>query len=1023
MPDKLKLIAGFAVIILLFIHCKSKPHEQVVTLDHKIKNDSAIFRQLQGIACYHIGDSLYHASRWDSAMYYFKKALTDPKISNNIKFNQEVLTMVGHMYISLSDYEKAGHYLRKALDLISRNSPADIIDANTFRYAGILYYHEKESDSALLYINKALDIYIQQVGDNHIQVVNCNLNIGDVFRWVRFDYYSAEKYYYHALQIFENQHFDLKESAYFLILYSLATTNRLKQDYDKALSYGFRALQVAENVKNRQYIEWCNAMIANVYIDKSDFNNAIAYDKKAIATNSQAGGNYYLPLYLNNLAYANDQLTNYSEAFYYSNMALDLLKKQPDNFQELSNTYFFLGETYLKINQLPLALLNIKKCLTIRRKSFGEKHWETAYAYYLLGKYHEYKLDFDSALHYYQLAIINNSVSFNDPHITVNPLFSISKKDGNIIGNLSGKASVLRQKFIGNPKDTTSLELALKCYTLIDSLVSFSRKSIETEKSRLTLAEDNHELYENAIECAYQMYQLKKEKQYIEQAFRFFEKNKYLLLLEKLKMAEAANKTGIPDSLIETERKLNVELKLAQDKLADEQNNKHIDNAKILSLNAKVFKIVREIENLGAVFEKSYPNYFKVKYLETNIQLENLQALAQQKAMNIIQYFWGTNSIYVISVSGHDVNFTKFKNTPELRESLNNFIALLHKPDVTSMEKFRAYSEGAHSLYKKVLQPALEPLTHNNKQINDLTIIPDGLLTKLSFEVLTTLDFKTAGIDYKKLPYLIYQFNIQYGYSSSILIENSNTHRSRSINKLLGFGYAGLSDHSNKALPGTATEMEVIRNYFRSQEFLGQNETKENFIKKVADYDIIHLALHGTADEENETDTKLIFRKEKDSDNGLLYANEIYGLKLKAKLVVLSACETGIGKNYKGEGVFSVARAFSYAGCPSAVISLWKVNDQSTSDIMGNFYKFLSQGDGIGYSLREAKLEFLKNADEYSAHPAYWSSFVAFGDMSPLKSRKDLKIWLTILFITVVTAVAWRYRVLTQRHSKHFQNE
>jgi CHAT domain-containing protein len=522
------------------------------------------------------------------------------------------------------------------------------------------------------------------------------------------------------------------------------------------------------------------------------------------------------------------------------------------------------------------------------------------------------------------------------------------------------------------------------------------------------------------------MHQLKNEKKYIEQAFRFFEKNKYLLLLEKLKMAEAANKTGIPDSLLEMERKLNVELKLAQDKLDDEQNNKRADNSKVLSLNAKVFKIVREIENMGTVFEKNYPNYFKVKYLETSIQLENLQVLAQQKEMNIIQYFWGTSSIYVISTSRDDVKFTKIKNNPEFGDNLNNFIALLQSPNVTSPEKFRAYSNVSHNLYEQVLQPALEPIMNNNKQIKNLTVIPDGLLTKLSFEVLTTSHFKATGIDYKNLPYLVYQFNIQYAYSSSILLDNSKADRSRNVNKLLGFSYSDLTrlpDPSYNALPGTATEMEVIRNYFRAQEYLGQNATKNNFIKNVADYDIIHLALHGTADEKNETDTKLIFRKGKDSENGLLNANEIYGLKLKAKLVVLSACETGIGKNYKGEGVFSVARAFSYAGCPSVVISLWKVNDQSTSDIMGNFYKFLSQGDGIGYSLYEAKLEFLKNADEYSAHPAYWSSFVAFGDMSPLKSRKDLKIWFIIIFITIGFTLTWRYRFLTRRHSKQFQNK
>jgi CHAT domain-containing protein len=114
--------------------------------------------------------------------------------------------------------------------------------------------------------------------------------------------------------------------------------------------------------------------------------------------------------------------------------------------------------------------------------------------------------------------------------------------------------------------------------------------------------------------------------------------------------------------------------------------------------------------------------------------------------------------------------------------------------------------------------------------------------------------------------------------------------------------------------------------------------------------------------------------------------------------------------------VFSIARAFSYAGCPSVVISLWKVNDQSTADIMGNFYKYLFQGDEIGQSLYKAKLDFLNNADEYSAHPAFWSSFVAFGDTSPLKSKHDLKIWLIVLFITIGVFIVWRTKFFVRQH-------
>jgi len=687
-------------------------------------------------------------------------------------------------------------------------------------------------------------------------------------------------------------------------------------------------------------------------------------------------------------------------------MTLGLLRKQPANFSVISHTYGLLGLTYIKINQLHLALININKCLTLRREYLGEKHLTTAEAFWLLGRFYECRLNADSALRYYQLALISGSDEFNNINVAVNPSFSQSKNNDNLIEYLACKASVLKKKFISNPKDTFSIALSLKCYELLDSLVAFSRKAMDTEKSRLSFSVSSHELYEEAIESAYLMYQLTNQKQYIQHAFHFFEKNKYLILLEKLNMAEAVNKAGIPDSIAEMEQNLNSELKFVQDQLADELNKKNADSVKIQSLNTKVFKTIRQIEYLHGILEKEYPNYFRIKYPDTTIHLENLQAYSLKEKMNIVQYFWGEKSIYMISVSGNRVNFIRLSNDRELRDCLTHFISLLHEANVTSAEKFKEYSDISYYLYERIIKPTLIMAKPNGIGVRKITIIPDGLFAKLSFETLTTSVSNSAKIDYKTCHYLVYQYNIQYAYSSNILIGHSNANRTRYINQLLGFGYSGPNpsiDRSAKnSLPGTSDEMKVISKYFRTKLFLGADATEYNFKKDVAGYDIIHLALHGTADEEQETDTKLIFRNDKGSkEDGLLYSNEVYNLHLHAKLVVLSACETGIGKNYKGEGVFSLARAFSYAGCSSVVISLWKVNDQATSDLMGNFYENLSKGAAIGQSLYKAKLEYLNNADEYSAHPAFWASFVAFGDMSPLKSRHSFMPWLIVLLVII----------------------
>ena len=123
------------------------------------------------------------------------------------------------------------------------------------------------------------------------------------------------------------------------------------------------------------------------------------------------------------------------------------------------------------------------------------------------------------------------------------------------------------------------------------------------------------------------------------------------------------------------------------------------------------------------------------------------------------------------------------------------------------------------------------------------------------------------------------------------------------------------------------------------------------------------------------------------NDDGILTALEVMGLDLRgSRLVVLSACDTGMGEVKTGEGVFGLRRAFELAGAKSLVMSLWPVSDQVTKELMSAYYRNLKEGHGRGDSLRRAQLEMI--AKPARRHPFYWASFIQAGDWRPLEAAK-----------------------------------
>jgi CHAT domain-containing protein len=313
-------------------------------------------------------------------------------------------------------------------------------------------------------------------------------------------------------------------------------------------------------------------------------------------------------------------------------------------------------------------------------------------------------------------------------------------------------------------------------------------------------------------------------------------------------------------------------------------------------------------------------------------------------------------------------------------------------------------------LYHLLIKPL--PLSSN---INQLVIVPDGILSLIPFESLVTEPVKGKERGYENLKYLIQKYAISYSYSATLYEESLHKVVSQAKNEYIGFapvfsneskaGYVakshaiflsdsagttrGLIDRNNiTAIPGTKDEVIAILDGFNKKEkkatvYTYQKANEDNMKKeKLSDYKYIHFATHGFVNEDQPALSGIILAQDTSIiEDGVLYAGEVYGLQLDAESVILSACETGLGKQVRGEGIIGLTRGFLYAGARSVVVSLWQVADESTSKLMQDMFKRLSEDknsyDHRAKLLRETKLRMIK--EKQYAPPFYWSPFILIG--------------------------------------------
>ncbi|HEY1554832.1 MAG TPA: CHAT domain-containing protein [Kofleriaceae bacterium] len=341
---------------------------------------------------------------------------------------------------------------------------------------------------------------------------------------------------------------------------------------------------------------------------------------------------------------------------------------------------------------------------------------------------------------------------------------------------------------------------------------------------------------------------------------------------------------------------------------------------------------------------------------------------------------------YVLASHGDPV-LVDLGPTPPIDDALAKFRKALGDPDNDRV------AELAGALYALAFRP-LVPALGGAKQV---LIAPDGALNLVPFAALHdgkhylvedyTFTYLTSGRD-------VLRFGVRAGTPGAPLIfADPDFDGGAAAPRPAGRRGRAMTGLTWPRLPGTGQEADAVVGQLAGATVLRDKQATENAVKAVHAPSVLHLATHGFflesgGDDENPLlDSGLAFaganKLSSGSEDGILTAYEASGLDLwGTKLVVMSACETGLGKVSHGDGVYGLRRALVIAGAESLVMSLWQVDDKATRDLMTGYYKRLHAREGRSAALRSVQLE-LAHQPRY-AHPYFWASFIAAGDPGPL---------------------------------------
>jgi len=798
----------------------------------------------------------------------------------------------------------------KALAINDKSDkPDNFKRSNIYGSLGNAYSDKGNFKKALEYYMKDLEIKKKILGENHPVLSVTYNNIANVYR-ANGDFKSALEYIDKALNLSIAAYGEKNpESAkYYSSKGSIYAEN---DEYDSALEYFRKALSIDKAVYGNNHKAVADILnnMGIIYNKKGDTDKALIYFKDAYDIQMRVLGENHPDIAgtCNNIGYILEQQGKKESALKFYEKAVNIKKAYyGENHPELATYYNNIGNNYTKRKDYDNALKYLLKAADILERNYGNKNAVLVNIYANIGDIYVKKGDYHDALTYYQKSIAANVRDFNpEPgDYFLNPVLKNYTNVNKLLISLEGKAQAFMSLY---QKDSlfNFIKSAYDDYVLCDSVIVEARKTVIEEEDKVTLGNNARRIYEQAVVTAiglsYVTTNEKEKKHYEEQAFLFAEKNKAAVLSDAVTASEAASFSGVPEDILNLEKKYKKEIAGIEISIAMAENTEEIEH-----LSYKRSDVKTELTELYKRIEKEYPKYFKTKYKTTDIKLRDIQKKLDDKSA-VRSYFTGEFYIIIFTITKDDL-YISFSDKPDdLYDRIKKF-----NEKITSgyASAFPEYLKSANDLYK-LLFPDVLP-----ENITKITVIPDGILNLIPYEALITEKYAGDIKKFKEYPFLIKKYQINYNYSAGLLLKSLNAGKTESGYLVDWLGIAPVFDDAESRtignfsvtpLPGSKKEVESLASLFReenktAEEVTGKKAT-ESFVKNtdLKKYKYIHIATHGIVNTFKPQLSGLIFYPEKGIDDGVLYSGEIYNLDLNADLAVLSACETGIGKISKNQ--------------------------------------------------------------------------------------------------------------------------
>ena len=739
----------------------------------------------------------------------------------------------------------------------------------------------------------------------------------------------------------------------------------LSGQLQKSVTYGERALEIAQKIKDPIDQLWAIGVLIAAYRSVRNFDSAAGLIEKGFGIVQEIPSNTDPRLVWEGALYNNRgtehmRRREYEKAIDAFSQAVRLQKaylgreRNQSYIEEAKTTYILwltrLGNAYRQTGEMQQALEQYQQALGLV-KEWGLKYafendlyWNIGEAYRRLNRFRQALENFEKALSTAQNQ--NNPSAIRDASARI--------------------GDVLRQ--MGKPTE------AVPYYQKAVQQIESTRSLLQAEEYRQSYFEGGLGAYISMMDALVSAGDR-------EEAFNYSERARSRVFLDVL--GSKAQLSRAKSGLLEEERSLQERIASVKARLTDEEPGEQRENVR---------RELREAESAYNAFLSKVRKQDKEQ--ASLMTVEPLTVKAVQELLDpgttLIEYFVTNSNIHVWVVEKEK---SQYLNVPLRREDLSKQVKALRESIYALGEKEK-FSEVSRSLYKSIIQPLLSHIGGK-----EMIIVPHDVLHYLPFHALLSPDGK----------YLIERYPIYYLSSASLLQFTKEKRRAGKSDKVLALGNPDLGDPKMNLDFAELEAKEIQGLYPQSTVFLKKEATEEKSKTLSPQYDILHFATHAELSEEDPLSSAILLAREGKED-GRLEVREIFGMDLHASLVVLSACETGLGKLSSGDELVGLTRAFIYAGTPSVVASLWKVEDSSTAALMASFYKNLKTMSKVE-ALRQAQLALItgkassdllarrgvggigklgevpeernrtaSSASISTSHPFFWAPFILVGD-------------------------------------------